>query len=237
MLLNFNYLRFIKPPTKGGRSDGDLDIVIGSGGTLRYLLNDGLGVFSASSYLAAPPTVVFNIKFQDIDNDGLRDMFVNNHFYKNIGGPISSFSYKGGVSSDSRISIADVNNDGVADLVGGFATFLAIPTSISGLSELSVLQGSDSEAALRIIDGALANLESNLSKLTAEQQRRLHEIDSHFLTKESLEAAKESIGEADYALEIANVLEQQIKQQAQLAVLAQANTQRQIVLSLLSNLR
>jgi flagellin-like hook-associated protein FlgL len=214
-------------------NDGDLDIVVGGSGFLRFLTNNGSGVFGAATLLASPATSVQAVKVADLDNDGFNEVFANGFVYKN--NRDLTFTLAATLSFSTRSAIGDINNDGVVDVINAFNKYVANPVYRSGLSELSVVSG-DAEASLRIIDGALSTLEDSLSQLTAEQQRRLHQIDSEFLTRESLEEAKANVSEPNFSMEVANILAEQIKQQAQLAVLAQANTQRQIVLSLLSNL-
>ena len=87
--------------------------------------------------------------------------------------------------------------------------------------------------ALQVIDSALANLNSSRASLGALQNRFSTTITSLQSTSENLSAARSRIQDADFAAETAVLTRNQILQQAGTAMLSQANTLPQNVLSLL----
>jgi len=95
----------------------------------------------------------------------------------------------------------------------------------------------DRERLLRSLDNALETINQNQTKLSIFSNQLDLIRDTNEKMIESYEDARTNLQAVDYAQDLALITAEQIKQQAQLAVLAQANTQRQIALSLLSSLR
>lgn len=97
--------------------------------------------------------------------------------------------------------------------------------------DLSTAEGASS--ALTAIDNALASVNNSRGTLGAVQKRFESTISSLGTTAENLTAARSRIQDADFAAESAELSRSQILQQAGTAMLAQANTASQGVLSLL----
>jgi flagellin len=87
--------------------------------------------------------------------------------------------------------------------------------------------------ALDIIDLALENVSSQRADLGALQNRLESTINNLSTTSENLSASRSRILDADFASETAILSRNQIIQQAGISILAQANQQPQIALSLL----
>jgi flagellin len=87
--------------------------------------------------------------------------------------------------------------------------------------------------ALDIIDLALENVSSQRADLGALQNRLESTINNLTTTSENLSASRSRILDADFAAETAALSRNQIIQQAGVSILAQANQQPQIALSLL----
>ncbi|OON61062.1 flagellin [Massilia sp. KIM] len=87
--------------------------------------------------------------------------------------------------------------------------------------------------ALQIIDSALANISNSRASLGAVQNRFTNTISNLQATSENLSAARSRIQDTDFAAETASLTRGQILQQAGTAMLAQANSLPQGVLSLL----
>jgi flagellin len=97
--------------------------------------------------------------------------------------------------------------------------------------DLSTAEGANE--ALQAIDNALSTVSSERGNLGAVQNRFTSTISSLQTTSENLTAARSRIQDADFAAESAELSRAQILQQAGTAMLAQANTASQGVLSLL----
>jgi len=97
--------------------------------------------------------------------------------------------------------------------------------------DVSTIEGAN--AAISIADGALSQLTSIRGELGAVQNRFQSTIANLTATSENLSAARSRIRDTDFAAETANLTRNQILQQAGVAMLAQANSLPQLVLSLL----
>jgi flagellin len=87
--------------------------------------------------------------------------------------------------------------------------------------------------ALDTIDLALEDVSSERAKLGALQNRLESTINNISTASENLSASRSRILDADFASESAQLSRNQIIQQAGVSILAQANQQPQIALSLL----
>lgn len=106
----------------------------------------------------------------------------------------------------------------------------ATGTAISAV-DISTVGGAN--AALTSIDNALSAINSNRAALGAFQNRFASTITNLQTTSENLSASRSRIQDTDFAAETANLTRSQILQQAGTAMLAQANSLPQNVLSLL----
>jgi flagellin len=112
-------------------------------------------------------------------------------------------------------------------------------TSIHGVNSSSSMNAVDvstqagARIALDIVDLALEDVSSERAKLGALQNRLESTISNLSTTSENLSASRSRILDADFAAETAQLSRNQIIQQAGVSILAQANQQPQIALSLL----
>ncbi|MDF2181337.1 flagellin [Neptuniibacter sp. CAU 1671] len=113
----------------------------------------------------------------------------------------------------------------------GFTGDVAIDTN--GIDDVSVLTASSSLTAIKRIDSALSQIADTRAELGAIQNRFESTIANLANVSENISAARSRIQDADFAAETANLTRNQILQQAGTAMLAQANTLPQSVLSLL----
>jgi len=97
--------------------------------------------------------------------------------------------------------------------------------------DISTVAGANS--AIDITDGALAKIDSIRADLGAIQNRFTSTINSLDTAVENFSAARSRIQDTDFAAETANLTRAQVLQQAGVAMLAQANSLPQLVLSLL----
>lgn len=145
---------------------------------------------------------------------------------KILAGSLTSamFQVGAGTGADNRISITVSNLNSVA----GIGSLGAGSVSIgSGAASAAVL------AAVTSIDTAIGKIDDFRAKLGAVQNRFTTTIGNLQSSIENQSAARSRIMDADFAVETSNLSRSQILQQAGTAMLAQANTSQQGVLSLL----
>ncbi|AZO94006.1 flagellin [Halocella sp. SP3-1] len=106
-------------------------------------------------------------------------------------------------------------------------------TATTGLSINGVDVTTDPQGAIDTLDGAISAVSSFRSTLGSVQNRLEHTIKNLATTEENLQASESRIRDADMAAQMADLTKNQILQQAGTAMLAQANTKSQSVLSLL----
>jgi len=109
----------------------------------------------------------------------------------------------------------------------------ATATTTNGLTGLSITGYAGASLAIQQIDSALSQVNSARATLGAIQNRFESVVSSLSATSENMSAARSRIQDADFAAETANLTRAQILQQAGTAMLAQANSAPQNVLSLL----
>ncbi|NIJ78737.1 flagellin [Xanthomonas campestris] len=106
-------------------------------------------------------------------------------------------------------------------------------SAASTLSTLDISTFSGSQQALEIVDKALTAVNSSRADMGAVQNRFTSTIANLSATSENLSASRSRIRDTDYAKETAELTRTQILQQAGTAMLAQAKSVPQNVLSLL----
>lgn len=115
----------------------------------------------------------------------------------------------------------------------------AAGTAIFGVSSdfsvqtLDITTRESSNLAIQIVDIALEQISAQRASLGAIQNRLESTINNLTTNSENLSASRSRILDADFAAETANLSRNQIIQQAGVSILAQANQQPQIALSLL----
>ena len=101
------------------------------------------------------------------------------------------------------------------------------------VNKVDISTDSGAVVALDIIDLALQDVSSSRAELGALQNHLESTINNLSTTSENLSASRSRILDADFAAETAQLSRNQIIQQAGVSILAQANQQPQIALSLL----
>jgi flagellin len=115
----------------------------------------------------------------------------------------------------------------------GFTNGLYGVNSDFSVNSIDLSSREESVIALDIIDLALEDVSAQRADLGALQNRLESTINNLNTTSENLSAARSRILDADFASETAQLSKNQIIQQAGVSILAQANQQPQIALSLL----
>jgi flagellin len=133
-----------------------------------------------------------------------------------------------GTLSVSALSTIDIG--GTVATVGLNA---AIARDALGVDSISIATAAGAQAAILRLDAALGSVSTNRASMGALQSRFTSAITSLQTTSENLSAARSRIMDTDFAAETANLTKSQILQQAGTAMVAQANSIPQNVLSLL----
>jgi len=155
----------------------------------------------------------------------------------------------GGINDDSRDSTVIGGEIEFKSVGGYFSVSSSIGEVSNGLftGDVNQLQASENQTvdsidistvdgasrAIDIADGALARVNGVRADLGAVQNRFESTISNLSTSVENLSAARSRIQDTDFAAETANLTRTQILQQAGVAMLSQANSLPELVLSLL----
>ena len=135
------------------------------------------------------------------------------------------------LTSASTITVAKT---GAGDTLTGLsAASSGTAATTAGLTTLDVSSFSGAQLAIKQIDSALNQINSARATLGAVQSRFTSVVSNLQTTNENLSASRSRIQDADFASETANLTKAQILQQAGTAILAQANSVPNNVLTLL----
>ena len=104
-----------------------------------------------------------------------------------------------------------------------------------GIDSIDVSTAAGAQTAIQRIDAAINSVDSSRGAIGAIENRFDFTIGNLQNVSDNLSAARSQIQDADYAAETANLTKNQILQQAGTAMLAQANSLPQSVLSLLGH--
>ena len=147
-------------------------------------------------------------------------------------GAITLQSVKGNQFT-SAMSLGTISGGGLAAGTAFTAQTAANVNDAKNASKLDISSFAGSQKALEIVDKALTAVNSSRADMGAIQNRFSSTISNLSTTSENLSASRSRIRDADYAKETAELTRNQILQQAGTAMLSQANSSTQNVLSLL----
>jgi flagellin len=130
-----------------------------------------------------------------------------------------------------RVTMDSEQSFSVVDTASGLG--LTKASDLNSVSELDVTSFAGAQLAIKTADAALASVNSKRAEYGALQSRFSSAISNLQSTTENLSASRSRIVDTDFAAETANMTRGQILQQAGTAMLAQANSLPNGVLSLL----
>ena len=130
-------------------------------------------------------------------------------------------------------STFSVTTDEVTNGEGFLGTTASNTSSLSALSSVTLGTVSGAEAAIDIIDGAIAKINDQRSDLGAISNRLDATISNLSNIVTNTQASVSNIRDADFSLETSRLTRAQILNQAATSMLAQANASKQTVLQLL----
>ena len=148
-------------------------------------------------------------------------------------GQVKLESLKAGQDFTSFAAGTVAGGTGITNGFAGFAASTAAAGTSSTLKNLDISTFEGAQQALEIVDKALTSVNSSRADMGAVQNRFTSTIANLSTTSENLSASRSRIQDTDYAKETAELTRTQILQQAGTAMLAQAKSVPQNVLSLL----
>jgi len=148
-----------------------------------------------------------------------------------------SLSGAAGSTTDSSVATGTVSlssAEGTIAVANGNAEiFTTNASTFNAVASLDISTADGSQTAIAAIDAALSQINSSRGDLGAIQNRFSSTIANLQTTSENLSASRSRIQDTDFAAETASLTRGQILQQAGVAILAQANSLPNNVLSLL----
>ncbi|MCG2582890.1 flagellin [Massilia sp. TS11] len=140
----------------------------------------------------------------------------------------------GGVAVGGKLSFSSSSGFTVSDSAANTSIVAASTgSSLQAVSAIDISTVDGANAAIATVDAALTSISNNRAALGAIQNRFASTISNLQSTSENLSAARSRIQDTDFASETANLTRGQILQQAGTAILAQANSLPNNVLTLL----
>lgn len=230
--------------------DGRLDLITcgsSGSGTSHVRLGLGDGTFgSAVSYSMQGNA----LELGDMNGDGFLDLVTSGDggaspsvvvgLGKGDGSFGSSTTYQIDLSTSISLTLGDVSGDGVLDVLSGGGGSVAVMSAnaVAGISPLLsfwLTSRADALQALSQFDRALNRLSTQRGIIGAFQSRITVAGNVLQASAENYATASGRIKDADVAQESANLVRTQILQQAASSVLAQANQQPALAITLLGN--
>ena len=142
-------------------------------------------------------------------------------------------------SCPTSVTLGDLNGDNVLDMVTAdwgsnqASVFLANTTKTPTILELDLETREGALSAMGTINDTLQRISSELGAIGSVQSRLSVTLNTLSVSRENFSAAAGRITDADMAQESADLVKRQILQQAASSVLAQANQQPALALTLL----
>jgi flagellin len=163
---------------------------------------------------------------QEVDRQRGAVTFNGINLLNGTAGGTNGVTFQVGANSGDTLSASFADVEGSTGLgVTGFSwSQAATGGTVFDLSQAN---------ALSTLDAAIGNISNLAANLGAVQNRLQYTSDAISSTKENLSASNSRIQDVDMASEMTTLTQQQILQQAGTAMLAQANSQPQLVLKLL----
>jgi flagellin len=163
---------------------------------------------------------------QEVDRQRGAVTFNGINLLNGTAGGTNGVTFQVGANSGDTLSASFADVEGSTGLgVTGFSWSQAA----SGGAVFDLSQAN----ALSTLDTAIGNISNLAATLGAVQNRLQYTSDAISSTEENLSASNSRIQDVDMASEMTTLTQQQILQQAGTAMLAQANSQPQLVLKLL----
>jgi flagellin len=196
----------------------------------------------ADGYDAVYDSTTDTITFKATDVDGMDVTGADGSAFTVGGTAVGTTTGSLSVSSELNLSSANkigISGSSTSEIFGkGGTTAIASTGGSSGLSsiesiDISGVDSSGAQSAIKSIDAALAQIDASRADLGAVQNRFGHTISNLANVAENVTASRSRIQDTDFASETAQMTKNQILQQAGTTILSQANQIPQAATSLL----
>jgi flagellin len=210
----------------------------------RIYWNDGDGQFSRFADFEGPAWSGADAALGDVDGDGNIDIVRAGSGQQGIlyglgGGRFSSNQALSFDSNPRSVRLFDFDGDGFLDLFHEDDSMFYVRrqnvASESIVDELQVGTQKEAQKSLEFLDLAMNEILERRASLGAQLSRLDVASNVAMITQENLAAARSQVMDVDYALETAELVKNQFLQQAQVAVLTQANFSMRLIVSLLDS--
>jgi flagellin-like hook-associated protein FlgL len=227
--------------------DGNLDLVgfANFGTVATVFLGNGLGSFTSSDSLTGASMWLGVGTSLDYNGDGIKDILAPDDvgslsLYLGQGGGVfgNRQTVSAGIAPDWMVA-ADFNSDGIRDLFNTDISSINANVSLlrtkyqTARSALSLLDLESAQTSQGILDRALDKIDGAGIDLALAQNQLEIRVSENLLFYETLTQAQENSAAQDSVLWITQMVTEQIRQQALVAVMTQANVQMRTALELL----
>lgn len=229
-------------------NDNIVDI-IGSknaGGYLDVLLGDGDGTYSTKLSFAAGSNPGSTL-VADVNQDGIDDVLVSSEgddvvsiFISNGDGSFQARTSAATGGTPFTITSGDFDGDGALDLAtannsdDSVSVLLANSDQVTTTKYIDLTSRESALEAMSFLDDQLIRVNQERGAIGATQSRLSAAVSNLKQARENFLSAKSQITDLDVAKESANLVKNQILQQAGAAILGQANQLPQLALVLLN---
>jgi flagellin len=163
---------------------------------------------------------------QEIDRQQSSSNFNGLNLLNGTAGSSGTVTYQVGANAGDTLTATFSDIEGASGL-GGLGFSWSSATTGGTVIDLS------SASALSSVTSAINNISSMAATLGAVQNRLQYTSDSIASTEQNLSASNSQIKDVNMAQEMTNMTQEQILEQAGASMLAQANSQPQLILKLL----
>ena len=163
---------------------------------------------------------------QEIDRQQSSSNFNGLNLLNGTAGSSGTVTYQVGANAGDTLTATFSDIEGTSGL-GGLGFSWSSATTGGTVIDLS------SASALSSVTSAINNISSMAATLGAVQNRLQYTSDSIASTEQNLSASNSQIKDVNMAQEMTNMTQEQILEQAGASMLAQANSQPQLILKLL----
>ncbi|KHT61517.1 hypothetical protein RJ45_21590 [Photobacterium gaetbulicola] len=136
-------------------------------------------------------------------------------------------------SSDKSFNIASDGTGMIGGDGSGTAAAVSATAEFKSVDSIDISSAESAQAAVEVIDSAIAQIDSQRADLGAVQNRFDHTLNNLANINENVNASNSRIKDVDFATETVDLTKNQILQQASTSILAQAKMNPQAALSLL----
>ncbi|HHU61212.1 MAG TPA: flagellin [Natronincola sp.] len=185
-----------------------------------------ISVYAATDTLTSQEREALQMEFTELVK--AIDDFGNNTEFNTI--PLLDGSNNGG---DSFIIHIGANSGQNTEIILGDMRSAALGLYDEDGNMISIESREDADKAIGILDDAIGKVSSQRGYIGAKTRRLEHTINNLENTALNLTEAESRIRDADIAEEIMHMVKAQIRMQAAIAMIAQANVAQQMVLQLL----